>query len=144
VQLNLVPIPRVIESRETLQSESHRAGNRHDSANDLVRIGLLPPETARLNGHKVDHLSYAVTAEKACDQYIGIWEIELLASAWGNRTDLEVATSIIVQKGGKYARRIKVREAAPVDRTVHADQSHRVKVPYNTVVFNGFVSHGLS
>jgi hypothetical protein len=142
--VDLVGIPRVIECRETLESESHRAGNRHDSANDLVRIGLLPPETTRLNGHKVDHFPYTVATEKTGDQYIGIREIELLANARGNRTDLEIASRGTIQKVGKDAWGVEMREAAPVDRTVHADQSHRVKVPYNTVVFNGFVRHGLS
>src|SRR5262249_33121443 len=57
---------------------------------------------------------------------------------------LEEATFLVVQDGRKNTGRIKVWQAAPVDRAIDSDQSDRVEIADHTVALYGFVAHRAS
>src|ERR1700722_5342328 len=58
--------------------------------------------------------------------------------------DLEEASFVLVENRGEDAWRIEVRQAAPVDRTVHAHQRDRVQVADDTVGLDRLIGHLLT
>ncbi len=135
---------RIVEGRKTLEAKSNIAGDGTHAPDNLVIVGMIAPQTARLDRHEVDHLADPFIAENTRDQDIRIGEIELLARGGSHGSDFEVASLLIVEQSAEHARRIEVRKTTPIDRTVHSDQCDRVEVPDHPVVFNGFVSHSPS
>src|ERR1700731_3805150 len=58
--------------------------------------------------------------------------------------DLEETSFVLVENRGEDAWRIEVRQAAPVDRTVHAHQRDRVQVADDTVGLDRLIGHLLT
>ena len=55
--------------------------------------------------------------------------------------DFEISALFIIQDSGEDARRIEVRQTAPIEGAVDTYQRHGVKVADNAVILNGLVRH---
>ncbi len=141
---DFVGAARIVEGRKTLEAKSNVAGDGTHAPNNLVIVGMVTPQTARLDGHEVDYLADPFITENTRDQDIGIGEIELLARSGSRGGDFEIAPFLIVEQRAEHARRIEMRKTTPIDRAVHADQCDRVEVSDHPVVFNRFVRHSPS
>src|SRR6516165_9093800 len=75
---------------------------------------------------EVDHFADAVRAEEARHQHVAVGQVYLLALGLVEAGDLEEAPFLLVENRAKNAWRVEVRQAAPVDRTVHAHQRDRM------------------
>src|SRR5580698_9408146 len=58
------------------------------------------------------------------------------------RADLKMAPLLVVEKCGKDAGRIEVRETEPIDRSVDADQRRGPHVADKAIIFNRLIAHG--
>src|SRR5882724_5414864 len=101
----------------------------------------LPPLRGLFNGHEVHHLTHPLCAEKACQQDSAVWQVHLFVLLVVQGGDLEAATLLVVQDGRKNTGRVKVWQAAPVDRAIYPDQSYSVEIADHTIAFYGFVAH---
>src|SRR5712672_3442453 len=64
-------------------------------------------------------------------------------NALRHRHNLEPPALFIIQNRAKHARRIKMRRAIPVDRSIHPHQRRRPHVSDNPVILNRLISHRL-
>jgi hypothetical protein len=95
-----------------------------------------------LHRHAVHHLSHAVRAQEAGDEDVGVGEIELLELGPLPRLagdDLPAAALPAVEQGGEEAGGIEVREAAPVDGAVLADERGGMQIADYAIVLYGLV-----
>ena len=97
-------------------------------------------KSARLDGHEIGDLGDTVVAEEARDQDVGFRKVELFTARLADQADLEEPALGVIEESGKNARRVKPRQTAPIDGTIHADQGNRMQVTDDAVVFNRFVS----
>src|SRR6266852_3588326 len=96
-----------------------------------------------LDRHEVRDLRHPLRGEKARQENIGIWQIELLLTGirklWGN---LKPPALLGVQESGKDGGRIEVGKCQKVDRAIHPHQGHGIEVPNDSVVFDGLIASG--
>ena len=92
--------------------------------------------------HEIHNLDNAVIREKAGDQYIGIWPIQLFFSdPFTERLNLEISAFFVVQNPGKNARRIEPWTAIPVDGTASGNQRRCTEVSDDSVILNWVISY---
>jgi hypothetical protein len=58
--------------------------------------------------------------------------------------DLEEASFVLIENRGEDAWRVEVRQAAPVNRTVHAHQRDRVQVADDPIGLDRLIGHFLT
>src|SRR5262249_24806462 len=97
-----------------------------------------------LDRHQVDHFADAVRAEEARHQHVAVGQVHLLVLGLVEAGDLEEASFLLVENRAKNAGRVEVRQAAPVDRTVHTHQRHRVQVANDAVGLDRLIDHFLT
>jgi hypothetical protein len=86
------------------------------------------------HGHEVGHLGDTLSIEEPRQQHVGVGEIELLArGALEERRDLEASAALRVDQGCEDRRRVEVRQAEEVDRSVHAHQSDGAEIADDAV-----------
>src|SRR6266404_2574814 len=133
--------PRVVESRLAFEPEAHGPPYGPHDANDLV---CLLATAHVLDRHEVDHFADPLGAKKARQQHIAVGQVHLLVLGLVEAGDLEEASFALVENRGEDAWRVEVRQAAPVDRTVHAHQRYRVHVADDAVALDWLVGHFLT
>jgi hypothetical protein len=142
VERELMGLPAVAEGGKTLEPEAHAAPHCLNPADQPMPAGGLRGVPHR---HVVDHLADPVGAEKAGDQDVGFGPVELLVGhVIYRRGDFEVTALLMIQNAGKDARGVKAGMTVPIDRTVHADQRHRVHVADDAVVIDVLITHPLA
>ena len=139
--MDLVLVAGVIESRKTFQAKAHVPGYGGDPPNDLMIVWRRIDQAGSLDGHEINKLSNPVGGKKTGDQHVGIGQVKLFTALRGQRTDFEISALFIIQDSGEDARRIEVRQTAPIDGAVDTYQRHCVKVADNAVILNGLVRH---
>jgi hypothetical protein len=73
---------------------------------------------------------------------VGIGPIILFGfHSLGNGSDLESASLGMIQDSAEHARGVEMGKTEPVDGPVHADQSGRLHVPDQAVIFNRLIGH---
>jgi hypothetical protein len=110
---------------------------------DLASCALGPPDdgVARPmpvgDWHEVRHLGQPRRVQGARQQHVGVRDVQLLArAAVERRTEREAATAAVVEEAGEHGRRIEVRVAEKVERTVAPDERHGAKVTDHAVVLD--------
>lgn len=79
---------------------------------------------------------------KPGDEDVGVGPIKLFGfRAVGNGSDLEPAPLGIIQDRAENTGRVEMGKAEPIDGSIHADQSGRLHVPDQSVVFDGLIRH---
>jgi hypothetical protein len=70
-----------------------------------------------LDGHKIDDLTYTIYSQKACNDDIGVWKIQLFAfhTRRLRRSDTEKASFFSIEQRPEDAWSIKTWDAAPID-----------------------------
>src|ERR1700733_9287788 len=132
----------VVEGRLAVDAELHFAP-RHAHPADEATV-FVPGGTSQ-DRHEILNFADAVGREEPRDEPVGIRPIDLLVSrVLVSRAEAEVATLFVVEDAGEDAGRIEVREAEPVDRPLHADQSGGPHVPDDAVVFDRLITHAHS
>ncbi len=130
----------VVEGRLARDVELHVPADDGDAADDLVGL-------ARRAGparHEVLDLADAVGREKARQEHVGVGPVELLARADGcARADAEATPSCVVEQRAEDARRVELREAHPVDRSIAAHQRDGAHVADDAIALDGVVGHGV-
>lgn len=94
-----------------------------------------------LDRHEVDNFSHAFLAQESRDQDVGFGQVHLPVCAFVGAGDSEKAALFVIQDRGEDTGRVEVRQTAPVDGSVHADERHRVHVADDAVMFDGLVGH---
>ena len=140
-QSDLMRPPRVVESGLAFEPEAHGPAHGPHDANDLVR---LLAAARVLDRHEVDHFADPLGAEEARHQHVAVGQVHLLVLGLVEAGDLEEASFVLVENRGEDAWRVEVRQAAPVDRTVHAHQRDRVQVADDTVGLDRLIGHLLT
>src|SRR5262249_13739328 len=135
---HLVWTPGKVECWLTFQAEADGATDSTHHAHNLMG---LAPLFGLFNGHEVHHLTHPLDAEKAGQQDTAVWQVHLFVLLVVQGGDLEEATFLVVQDGGKKTGRVKVWQAAPVDRAIDPDQSYSVESANHPIAFYGFVAH---
>ena len=115
----LVAGPAVVEGGPAHQPEGQRAPHGRDHADEAPRT--LQLRRLRRQRHEVDQLGHSIRMEEAGDEHVGVRQIHLAArESVEARADLPRASPLVVEQGGKDARRIDTRHTAPVDGAVGA------------------------
>jgi hypothetical protein len=94
-----------------------------------------------LDRHEVDHFADPLGAEEARQQHVAVGQVHLLVLGLVEAGDLEEASFVLVENRGEDAWRVELRQAAPVDRTVHAHQRDRVQVADDAVGLDRLIGH---
>src|SRR5205823_3060858 len=130
----------VVEGRATLQMKRQLAADHTDPPDQFIRYRARAADR-----HVILDLAHALVVQEAGDEDGGVRPVELLVpEVVAGRGNAETPTLPVVQNCGEDARRVKVRQAEPVDRPVHAHQGRRAHVAYDAVVLNGLVCHWCS
>src|SRR6516225_1436877 len=122
---DLMGPPRVVESGLAFEPEAHGPTYGPHDANNLV---YLLAAVRVLDRHEVNHFANPLGAEEARQQHIAVGQVHLLVLGLVETRDLEETSFVLVENSGEDAWRVEVRQATPVDRTVHAYQRDRVQV----------------
>ena len=130
--------PRVVESGLAFEPEAHGPAHGAHDANDPVR---LLASARVLDRHEVDHFADPLGAEEARQQHVAVGQVHLLVLGVVEAGDLEEASFVLVENRGEDAWRVELRQAAPVDRTVHTHQRDRVQVADDAVGLDRLISH---
>src|SRR5262245_44613095 len=138
LQNNLVRTTGKVECWLTFQAEADSATDGTHHAHNLM---CLTPMLGLFNGHEIHYLSHSLSAEKAGQQDTAVWQVHLFVLLVMQGGDLEEAAFLVVQDGRKNTGRVKVWQAAPVNRAVYPDQSYSVEIADYTIAFYGFVAH---
>src|SRR5580765_520043 len=97
-----MPEPRIIKGRTASHAKSQRSPRDFDAPNQLILPGRFAGQAYR---HEIYEFSDTVRREKAGDQHVGFRPIELFCpDAFPLWCDLEPASLLVVQDGGKDAR----------------------------------------
>src|SRR5262245_15103140 len=92
--------------------------------------------------HKVCKLRNTGRRKESGDQYVGIWQVELLGNkSLIDRSDPEIAALLIIKDCTKYAWRIEMRKTVPIDCAIDSYQRDRMHVADDPVIFNTQISH---
>lgn len=137
-------VTAITKRGEALQTKAHMPRHRADAPYDLMIIGWPILNAAPLNGHEIDEFRDALVAKEARDERIRLRKIQLLAVRRRKRRNFKETSFVIVENRGKNTRRIKVRQATPIDRSIHSHQRHAVKITDDSVIFDGLIGHGFS
>ena len=114
---------RIIEGWPAYHPKGHRPPHDFDAPNQLILPGRFAGQSYR---HEIFQFADAVRREKAGDQHIGFRPIELFRpDVLSARADLEPPALLVVQDGGKDARRIEEG---------HTDQSIEPFIPTSAAV----------
>src|SRR4029453_6034483 len=139
--MKLVLVAGVIERGKALQAEAHPSLFGADPSNNLMIVRRSVAQATRLDGHEINKLCNPVGGKKTGDQHVGIRQVKLFTALRGHCTDPEISALFIIENGGEDARRIEVRQTAPIDGAVDTYQRHGVKVADNAVILNGLIRH---
>src|SRR5205823_5710773 len=91
--------------------------------------------------HIILDLADPVRMQESRDEDVRVRPIKLLvAKIVSRRSDAEPPAFSGVEDGGEYARRVKMRQTEPINRTIHADQSCGPHVADDSVAFNRLVA----
>src|SRR6516164_3581911 len=102
---------------------------------------LVRHRASSAEGHVVLHFADALVMEEPRDQDGGVRPIELLAAEVVTcRGDAEAPARLVVQQSGEDTGGVEVRQAQPVDGTVHPDQRGGAQVADNAVMLYGLVA----
>src|SRR5436190_6808155 len=112
-------ISRIVKGRATHHCKAKRATHHLNGTHQVMLVSGTPH---RLDGHKIDDLTYAIHSQKARDENIGIWQIELFAlhPRRIRRSDAEKATFLSIKQGPEDAGSVKTRDTAPIDGAILA------------------------
>jgi hypothetical protein len=123
---DLVAGARIVVARGGVDDETHPTAHNNDSAGDAM--GMCG-RTAPRHGHEVLHLPDAIGHQEACDEDVGVGEVELLGGpAVAVGRDPEQTPVGGVEDRREDARRVESRGAVPIDRPVGADERDGVQV----------------
>jgi hypothetical protein len=126
----------VIKCWIALKVERNSATDDSHPADELVRRGSRDAYR-----HVILDFANSVCMQESRDEDIGFRPIELLvAEIIACRSNLESPAFLVVEDGGEYTRRVKSREAKPIDRAVHADQGCCPHVTDDTVVLDRLIT----
>jgi hypothetical protein len=80
--------------------------------------------------HEVGELGDSIGRQEARDQDVGVREVHLLVGhPVVDRGELEAPAALVVEQSGEDARRVEVRVAHPVDRSVRPTSATVCKSP---------------
>jgi hypothetical protein len=95
-----------------------------------------------MDRHEVDHFPDPVSAEEARHKYVAIGQVHLLVLGLVE-AGYEASFSL-VENRAEDAWRIEVRQAAPVDRTIHAYQRDSMQVANDAIGLDRLIDHFLT
>jgi hypothetical protein len=118
------------------KTKGHPAADDANLANQFMRHHAGTAE-----GHVIFDLAHAVVIQEPCDENGGVRPVELhAAEVLAGRGDAEATTLLIVEDGGKDARRIEAGQAELIDGAIHAHQRGRAQVADHSIVLHWLVA----
>jgi hypothetical protein len=125
----------IVEGGPTLHVKGQAAADHPHAPDQFVR-----PGGAAADWHEILDLAQAVAVKEPRDKDGRVGPVELLVSQLlAGRGDAEAAPLPVVEDGAEDARRIEVRQAEPVDGTVHPHQRRRAQIADDAIVLDGLV-----
>ena len=134
---------RRAKSKAGRQSRRKRTDPRTARTTRTIWCDLLAAARV-LDRHEVHDLADALVAEKARHQHVAVGHVHLLVLRLVEAGDPEEAPFLVVEDRREDARRVEVRQAAPVDGPVDAHQGDRVQVADDAVGLDRLVAHFLT
>jgi len=100
------------------RAEADRPAHRPHYSNDLVDLSDL---ARALDRHEIHNFTDALVAKKPRHQDVAVRHVHLFVLRLVETGDAERAPFLVVEDRREDARRVEVRQAAPVDGPVDAD-----------------------
>src|SRR5205823_9821120 len=112
-------VSRIVKGRATHHLKGKRASHHLNGTHQVMLVSSAPH---RLDGHEIDDLTHAIHSQKARDEDISIWQIELFAlhTRRIRRSDAEKAPFLSIKQSPEDAGSVKTRDTAPINRAILA------------------------
>src|SRR5438874_2624608 len=134
MEKDVVCVAAIIEARLDLDSKAHLAADHQHTPDQAMPVRRA---ACALDRHEVLDLADAFFGEKACDEHVRVWQVQLLGlPATEHGCDAVVPAARAVENSSKNTRRIEAGAAVPIDGAVGADQRYSVQVADDAVLGN--------
>ena len=127
--------PAIVKTRITNHAIAHLATDRFRPPHQIMRM------TQTRDRHEIGNFGHPFIRKESRQENVGIGQIKLLsAGPIENRAEFETAAFFGIEKSGENTGRIEARKTHEVNRGVYSDQSDRVQVTDDAVVFDWLIT----